>query len=57
MAVDERYFALLRGDQLEAVRCAGCGRVLLKVDQHFGGAIQVKCRGCKTVNIIRRVEQ
>jgi ribosomal protein S27E len=55
IVTDEKLFALpLSGAQLEAVRCITCGRVLLKVDKHFRGSIEVKCRGCKTMNIIKQ---
>ena len=35
------------------VRCAGCGRLLQKMEQHAlrpGKHIQIKCGHCKTVN-------
>jgi phage FluMu protein Com len=52
---DEKHLSLLLSNvQLEAVRCPTCNRMLLEVDKDFQGVIQIKCRGCKTMCIIKR---
>jgi hypothetical protein len=52
VATEEHFASLLCEVHMRPVRCSTCQRLLMKVGKDFSGTIQVKCRGCKSINII-----